>query len=206
MICRRSNSVPRRGSHGRYFFRMTKINLELADRIGPYSHNLIKRLSVFCQPGVTGGHDSEETHARKTFTSYGTWTHGSWRLSRLRPGFAKISSQQPIRLNVPFRRAQAPISLARLLSEELRQRWTQPVIVENKAGASGNIGTEAAARAAPDGQSLLVTVNTFVMNGSLYRALPYDPEKSFAPIAEIATGGGCLSRASFPQRQHAAGN
>jgi tripartite-type tricarboxylate transporter receptor subunit TctC len=62
------------------------------------------------------------------------------------------------------------------------------VIVENKAGASGNIGTDAAARAAPDGQSLLVTVNTFVMNASLYRALPYDPEKSFAPIAEIATG------------------
>jgi tripartite-type tricarboxylate transporter receptor subunit TctC len=104
------------------------------------------------------------------------------------PSFAQISSQQPIRLNVPFSPGTGPDLLARLLSEELRQRWNQPVIVENKAGASGNIGTEAAARAAPDGQSLLVTVNTFVMNASLYRALPYDPEKSFAPIAEIATG------------------
>ncbi|HXO69997.1 MAG TPA: tripartite tricarboxylate transporter substrate-binding protein, partial [Bradyrhizobium sp.] len=49
-------------------------------------------------------------------------------------------------------------------------------------------GTQAAARAAPDGQTLLVTVNTFVMNASLYRAIPYDPETSFVPIVEIATG------------------
>ncbi len=70
----------------------------------------------------------------------------------------------------------------------MRQRWNQPVIVENKPGASGNIGTQAAARATPDGQTLLVTVNTFVMNASLYRSIPYDPEKSFEPIAEIATG------------------
>jgi tripartite-type tricarboxylate transporter receptor subunit TctC len=70
----------------------------------------------------------------------------------------------------------------------LRQRWNQPVIVENKPGASGNIGTQAAARAAPDGLTLLVTVNTFVMNASLYKAIPYDPQTSFVPIAEIATG------------------
>ena len=62
------------------------------------------------------------------------------------------------------------------------------MIVENKPGASGNIGTQAAARAAPDGQTLLVTVNTFVMNASLYRSIPYDPETSFVPIVEIATG------------------
>ena len=62
------------------------------------------------------------------------------------------------------------------------------MIVENKPGASGNIGTQAAARAAPDGQTLLVTVNTFVMNASLYRAIPYDPETGFVPIVEIATG------------------
>ena len=78
--------------------------------------------------------------------------------------------------------------LARILSEELRQRWNQPVIVENKPGASGNIGTQAAARANADGLTLLVTVNTFVMNASLFRSIPYDPEKSFEPIAEIATG------------------
>ena len=95
---------------------------------------------------------------------------------------------QTIHLYVPFTAGTGPDLLARILGEELRQRWNQPVIVENKPGASGNIGTQAAARAAPDGQTLLVTVNTFVMNPSLYRAIPYDPETSFVPIVEIATG------------------
>ena len=103
-------------------------------------------------------------------------------------GPAQAQSQQTIRLNVPFTAGTGPDLLARILGEELRQRWNQPVIVENKPGASGNIGTQAAARAAPDGQTLLVTVNTFVMNASLYRNIPYDPEKGFVPIAEIATG------------------
>jgi tripartite-type tricarboxylate transporter receptor subunit TctC len=104
------------------------------------------------------------------------------------PGLAHGQSQQPIRLNVPFSPGTGPDLLARILSEELRQRWNHPVIVENKPGASGNIGTQAAARTAPDGQNLLVTVNTFVMNASLYPNIPYDPEKDFVPIAEIATG------------------
>jgi tripartite-type tricarboxylate transporter receptor subunit TctC len=106
----------------------------------------------------------------------------------MRRGLAQGQSQQTIRLNVPFTAGTGPDLLARILGEELRQRWNQPVIVENKPGASGNIGTQAVARANPDGQTLLVTVNTFVMNASLYRSIPYDPEKSFEPIAEIATG------------------
>jgi tripartite-type tricarboxylate transporter receptor subunit TctC len=103
-------------------------------------------------------------------------------------GQSLAQSQQTIHLNVPFTAGTGPDLLARLLGEELRQRWNQPVIVENKPGASGNIGTQAASRAAPDGQTLLVTVNTFVMNASLYRQVPYDPETSFVPIVEIATG------------------
>lgn len=106
----------------------------------------------------------------------------------LAAGPAQAQSQQTIKLNVPFTAGTGPDLLARILSEELRQRWKQPVIVENKPGASGNIGTDVAARTAPDGQNLLVTVNTFVMNASLFRSIPYDPEKSFVPIAEIATG------------------
>jgi tripartite-type tricarboxylate transporter receptor subunit TctC len=109
-------------------------------------------------------------------------------LAPMRQGRAQGQPQQTIRLNVPFSPGTGPDLLARILSEELRQRWNQPVIVENKAGASGNIGTQAAARAEPDGLNLLVTVNTFVMNASLYASIPYDPEKSFEPIAEIATG------------------
>src|SRR4051812_14681296 len=114
-------------------------------------------------------------------------------------------SQQIIHLNVPFTAGTGPDLLARILGEELRQRWNQPVIVENKPGASGNIGTQAAARAEPDGQTLLVTVNTYVMNASLYKSIPYDPETSFVPIAEIATGvlalvvHPSLNVASFPE-------
>ncbi len=109
-------------------------------------------------------------------------------MAHMMPGLAYGQSQQPIRLNVPFSPGTGPDLLARILSEELRQRWNHPVIVENKPGASGNIGTQVAARTAPDGQNLLVTVNTFVMNASLYPTVPYDPEKDFVPIAEIATG------------------
>jgi tripartite-type tricarboxylate transporter receptor subunit TctC len=98
------------------------------------------------------------------------------------------SSSHPIHLFVPFTAGTGPDLLARILGEELRQRWNQAVVVENKPGASGNIGTLAAARAEPDGQTLLVTVNTFVMNASLYKSIPYDPETSFVPVAEIATG------------------
>src|SRR6187549_1497313 len=123
------------------------------------------------------------THSRRTVLGM-----LSMAVVAFRPGIALGQSQQTIRLNVPFSAGTGPDLLARILSEELRQRWNQPVIVENKPGASGNIGTQAAARAAPDGQALLVTVNTFVMNASLYRSIPYDPETSFVPIAEIATG------------------
>src|SRR5215470_14929580 len=109
-------------------------------------------------------------------------------LASIKPGRTWAQSQQPIRLNVPFSPGTGPDLLARILSEELRQRWNQPVIVENKPGASGNIGTHAAAQAAADGNTLLVAPNTFVMNASLYPTIPYDPEKDFVPIAEIATG------------------
>jgi tripartite-type tricarboxylate transporter receptor subunit TctC len=98
------------------------------------------------------------------------------------------SPSHPIHLFVPFTAGTGPDLLARILGEELRGRWNQAVVVENKPGASGNIGTQAAARAEPDGHTLLVTVNTYVMNASLYRSIAYDPETSFVPIAEIATG------------------
>ena len=97
-------------------------------------------------------------------------------------------SDRNIFLVVPFTAGTGPDILARVLGEELRQRWGQAVVVENKPGASGNIGTQAAARAIPDGHTLLMTVNTFVMNASLFKTVPYDPQKNFVPIAELATG------------------
>lgn len=93
-----------------------------------------------------------------------------------------------ITIIVPFTPGTGIDVLARTLGTKLSQRLGQPVIVENKAGASGNIGTEAAARAAPDGHTLLMTVNTFVMNASMSKNVPYDPVKSFVPVAPTALG------------------
>src|SRR5262245_54588654 len=109
------------------------------------------------------------------------------------PAIAQGLSDKTISLNVPFTAGTGPDSLARLLADELRQRWNQSVIVENKPGASGNIGTQAVARAVPDGHTLLVTVNTFVMNASLFQSIPYDPQASFVPIVEVARGTLALS-------------
>src|SRR5918997_2736298 len=95
------------------------------------------------------------------------------------PAHAQRLSDRTITLVVPFTAGTGPDLLARTLSEELRQRWNQPVVVENKAGASGNIGSQTVARAEPDGHTLMVTVNTFVMNPSLFKSIPYDPKKSF---------------------------
>jgi tripartite-type tricarboxylate transporter receptor subunit TctC len=104
------------------------------------------------------------------------------------PAEAQRLSDRPIFMIVPFTPGTGPDALARTVGEELKQRWNQPVIVDNKPGASGNIGTQAAARAAPDGHTVMMTVNTFVMNAGLFKALPYDPQTSFVPVVEIATG------------------
>ena len=69
-----------------------------------------------------------------------------------------------------------------------REALGQPVVVDNKPGASGNIGTQVAARAAPDGQTLLMIAKTFVTNVSLFKNVPYDPVTSFAPVVKLATG------------------
>ena len=104
------------------------------------------------------------------------------------PAHAQRLSERPIFVVVPFTPGSGPDVLARIVAEELKSRWNQPVVVENKPGASGNIGAAAAARAAPDGHTLVLSVNTFLMNAALYKTLPYDPVKSFEPIVELATG------------------
>lgn len=78
--------------------------------------------------------------------------------------------------------------LARSIGPQLSTALGQPVIVENRVGASGNIGTGYVAQAAPDGYTLLMTVSTLVMNPSLFRSAPYDPVTSFAPIGHTAVG------------------
>jgi tripartite-type tricarboxylate transporter receptor subunit TctC len=104
------------------------------------------------------------------------------------PAAAQQLSSRTITIIVPFTPATGPDVMARLIAEELKQRWKEPVIVENKAGATGTIGTQLVARAAPDGYTLLMTSNPFTSNVSLFGNLSYDPIKSFAPIIDVGAG------------------
>ena len=96
--------------------------------------------------------------------------------------------QRPIRIIVPFPAASTPDTFARVLAEPLRERLGQPVIVENKPGAGGMIGTDAVAKAAPDGYTIGVSiVGPLVNNKHLYRKMPYDPDRDLAPITIAVT-------------------
>jgi tripartite-type tricarboxylate transporter receptor subunit TctC len=96
--------------------------------------------------------------------------------------------QAPIRLVVPFTPGTGIDIVARTVGPRLSERLGRPVVVDNRPGASGNIGTEAVVRAAPNGSTLLVTVNTLVMNASLYPQLPFDPLKDLTPVALTSWG------------------
>lgn len=103
------------------------------------------------------------------------------------PAAAQVAGR-PITIIVPYSPGTGIDILARAIASDLSQRFGQPVVVDNKPGASGNIGTGLAARAAPDGHTLLMIAKTFVVNPSLFKKLPYDPAKSFTPIIKLATG------------------
>ncbi len=91
------------------------------------------------------------------------------------PSLARAQAQglsdRNIFIIVPFTPGSGPDVLARIVGEELRKRWNQPVIIDNKPGASGNIGAAAAARTEPDGHTILLSVNTFLMNAALSKSL-----------------------------------
>lgn len=100
---------------------------------------------------------------------------------------------RPIRLVVAFAPGGFTDIAARVLAERLSTDLGQPVTVDNRAGAGGIIGTEAAARSAPDGHTLLMgTISTHAMNLGLYASLPYDPVRDFAPVARVATAPNLL--------------
>ena len=93
---------------------------------------------------------------------------------------------KPIRIIVPFPAGQATDILARLMADQLTKALGQQVIAENRPGAGGQIGADVAAKSAPDGYTLLmVTISTHGIGPALYPKLPYDPQKDFAPIANI---------------------
>src|SRR5688572_1133470 len=105
------------------------------------------------------------------------------------PLFAAQDSypSRPIRFIAPFSAGGGVDIVARLLAQRLTDKWGQQVIVDNRTGATGIIGTDIAAHATPDGYTLLMgNAATHAVNVSLYKKLPYDAVKDFAPITLIA--------------------
>jgi tripartite-type tricarboxylate transporter receptor subunit TctC len=94
---------------------------------------------------------------------------------------------KPIRVVVPLPPGGSNDVLARVVAERLAPSLGQPVVVDNRPGASGNIGTELVARSAPDGHTLLMANTAHVINPSLFTVLPYDPIRDFAPIALMSS-------------------
>jgi tripartite-type tricarboxylate transporter receptor subunit TctC len=95
---------------------------------------------------------------------------------------------RPIRLVVPFPAGSSTDIIARIVAQKLSHRLGQQIVIENRAGASGNIGADAVAKAAPDGYTIgLATASTHAVAASLSANLPYDPIKDFAPVAMIGS-------------------
>ncbi len=103
---------------------------------------------------------------------------------------AQTYPDRPIKLIVPFAPGSSPDLTARLIAEHAAKYLGQPIIVESRPGAGGNIGTAAVARAAPDGYTLLSGGSgTHAVNSALYASLPYDPIKDFDPVIDLYTSG-----------------
>jgi tripartite-type tricarboxylate transporter receptor subunit TctC len=94
---------------------------------------------------------------------------------------------RPVRLIVPFAPGGSNDIMARIVAQKFSESMGQQVVVDNRAGASGIVGTELAAQAAPDGYTLLMMSLTFAVNPSLFRKLPYDTHRDFTPVTLVAS-------------------
>ena len=102
--------------------------------------------------------------------------------------WAQSYPSKPVRVIIPYPPGSTPDIVGRTVSDRLQKALGQPFVVENRTGAGGNIGTEAVAKSAPDGYTLLVAVNGPVaVNKHLYKSLPYDPDKDLQPISLLAS-------------------
>ena len=99
---------------------------------------------------------------------------------------AKSFPTRPVRLVVPYPPGGAPDQVARILGQQLYELFGQTFVVDNRPGASGIVGSEVVAKSAADGYTVLVTTNTTsAANVSLFRKLPYDPQKDFAAVSRV---------------------
>src|SRR3972149_1910554 len=106
--------------------------------------------------------------------------------------FAQNYPARPVRVIVPFAPGGPTDVMARILAQKLSEGLGQQFVVENRAGAGGNIGMGVAAKAAPDGYTVLVASSSYVVNPSLYAKAGYDPYKDFAPVTVAAASPNVL--------------
>jgi tripartite-type tricarboxylate transporter receptor subunit TctC len=115
-------------------------------------------------------------------------------LTMLLPAAAQDWPARPVRIMVPFGPGSTPDVVARLIADELQKTLGQPFIIENKPGASGNTGTDAVAKAAPDGYTIGVSIGgPLAINTLLFSKLPYDPKTDIAPITQLITQPSALA-------------
>ncbi len=105
------------------------------------------------------------------------------------PASAQSWPARPVRLVVPFPPGGPADAIGRLLGERLSEVWGQPVIIDNRGGAGGNIGADVVARSAPDGYTLLLAASSHVQGAALYTRLAFDPIRDFTPITQVAYYG-----------------
>ena len=121
-----------------------------------------------------------------------TWRAGQWLVAVIAfaatTAVAQTYPGKPIRLIVPFSAGTGMDLLARTLAEPLGRRLGQPIVVENKPGASGAIGSEFVAKSPPDGYTVMITSNSFAIIPGLFPARPYDPVNDFTTIGKVAVG------------------
>jgi len=100
---------------------------------------------------------------------------------------AQVYPSRTVQIVVPYTPGTGADILSRILGPRLAERWKVGVVTDNRAGATGNIGTEFVAKSAPDGYTLLFTATSFGTNPAIHPKLPFDPVKSFTPVALVAT-------------------
>lgn len=93
---------------------------------------------------------------------------------------------KPLRLVVPYPAGGGADTIARLIGQQLSQSWKQPVVVDNRPGASGIMGNDIVAKAAPDGYTMLLAITAMIQSPSLYKKMPYNVERDFVPVSLVA--------------------
>jgi tripartite-type tricarboxylate transporter receptor subunit TctC len=128
-------------------------------------------------------------NSRRRFTRLGlaTLAAAAGTLLALPQALAQAFPTQPVRIIVPLTPGSGADIVARALGQQLQTMWGQPVVIENRPGAGGQIGTREVVRATPDGHTLLIQSASHAANPAIYKQLPYDPLKELADVALLAT-------------------